>query len=147
VAFDDIYRGYVLVDTSALIALIDKHDQNHSCSTQALTALTNDVNVRLFVCNLTIYETYTRLRYDRDWVTAKEVWNTIAQVIKARRIEFVSGVFEEKTRDILKTYRFQKLSFHDAGCAALMLENKIGRIFSFDSDFDIVGFERFPSLS
>jgi len=143
VAFDDIYRGYVLVDSSALIALIDERDQNHDYSTLALTELNGDAKVRLFVCNLTIYETYTRLRYDRSWETAKEVWNTISQVMKARRIDY-AGVLEEKTRGILETYRFLKLSFHDAGCAALMLENKIGRVFTFDTDFDIVGFDRFP---
>ena len=106
-AFDDIYRGYVLVDSSALIALIDERDQNHDYSTLALTELNGDAKVRLFVCNLTIYETYTRLRYDRSWETAKEVWNTISQVMKARRIDY-AGVLEEKTRGILETYRFLK---------------------------------------
>ena len=141
--FDDIYRGYILVDTSALVALIDKRDQYHDYSTQALTQLSGDTNVRLFVCNLTIYETYTRLRYNQSWETAREVWSTITQVMKAKRIDYARGL-EEKTRGILKTYRYLTLSFHDAGCAALMLENKIGRVFTFDRHFDSVGFERFP---
>ena len=142
-AFEDIYRGYVLIDSSALIALIDSRDQNHDFSALALEELKKDVNVRLFICNLTIYETFTRLRYDVGWDAARGVWLTITNTMRASRIEF-PGALEEKTKDILDMYRVHKLSFHDAGCAAVMLKNKIGRVFSFDSHFDLSGFERFP---
>jgi len=145
VAFEDIYDGYVLIDTSALVALIDDNDQNHDYGVLALKELKADINVRLFVCNLTIYETYTRLRYKFHWAKAEEVWGTISTEIQPRRIEYRAS-YEGRTREILQNYRAYKLSFHDAGCAAIMIEAKIARVFTFDTDFSIIGFARYPDL-
>ena len=142
-AFEDIYQGYVLVDSSALIALIDEQDQYHDVSVIALEELVNEPDVRLFICNLTVYETYTRLRYLFSWERAVQVWQFISTRIQPRHIEFRSHL-EATTREILERYRSHKLSFHDAGCAAIMLDQKIGRVFTFDSDFSIIGFERYP---
>lgn len=144
-AFEDIYRGYVLIDSSALIALIDEQDPNHDYSVLALDDLKNDSNIRLFLCNLTIYETYTRLRYWFNWEKAVQVWNTISTRIQPRRLEYRVS-YEQRTREILENYRSHELSFHDAGCAALMTESKIGRVFTFDNDFSVIGFECYPNL-
>lgn len=143
-AFDDIYRGYVLIDSSALIALINGQDPNHDYSVLALDDLKKDANVRLFLCNLTIYETYTRLRYWFNWEKAVQVWDTISTAIQPRHLEYRAS-YEYKTREILETYRSHELSFHDAGCAVLMSERKIGRVFTFDDDFSVIGFERYPN--
>ena len=144
-AFEDIYRGYILVDSSGLIALIDNRDQYHDHYDLALDELTRDASVRLFVCNLTLYETYSHLRRRFTWEKATELWSLISTRMHPRRLEFRS-LHEGKTREILQTYRAHDLSFHDAGCAAMMIENKIGRVFTFDSDFSIIGFERYPDL-
>ena len=144
-AFEDLYRGYILIDSSALIALIDDHDQYHDYSILASEELAKDANVRLFICNLTLYETYSHLRRRLSWEKATQVWSMISTRIRPRKIEFRS-FYETKTREILQIYRAHDLSFHDAGCAAIMIENKIARVFTFDSDFSIIGFERYPDL-
>ena len=41
---------------------------------------------------------------------------------------------------LLEKYYDKSLSFHDALCAAVMMRNKIYRIFSFDHDFRWFGF-------
>lgn len=143
--FEEIYRGYLLLDSSALIALIDEHDQNHDYSIVALNELRNDADIRLFICNLTIYETYTRLRYRFNWEKATEIWRTVAESLQPAHLEFRSS-YERKTRQILEMYRAYALSFHDAGCAALMLDRRIGRVFTFDNDFSVIGFERYPAI-
>ena len=143
--FEDIYRGYVLIDSSALIALLDDHDQYHDYSILALDELAGDASVRLFICNLTLYETYSYLRRHFTWEKANLLWNVIAERIRPRCLEFRSS-YEEKTREILQLYRGHNLSFHDAGCATIMIEKSIGRVFTFDSDFSIIGFERYPDL-
>ena len=144
-AFEDIYRGYVLIDSSALIALINEQDANHDYSVFALDDLKKDTNVRLFLCNLTIYETYTRLRYRFNWEKAVQVWSTISPRIQPRLIEYRAS-YEQRTREILENYRPHELSFHDAACAAMMTESKIGRVFTFDNDFSVIGFECYPNL-
>lgn len=141
--FEDIYRGYLLFDSSALIALIDDRDQYHEYSKLALQELDSDANVRLFICNLTLYETYTHLRRQFSWEKATEVWTLVSRRIRPRRLELRSAD-EPTTREILQLYRSYDISFHDAGCAAIMIANKIARVFTFDSDFSIIGFERYP---
>jgi len=143
VVFEEIYRGYVLVDSSALIALIDEQDQNHDYSLVALNELIDNADIRLFVCNLTIYETYTRLRYRFNWAKARRAWDSTLLRSQPTYLEFRSS-YELKTQEILETYRAHTLSFHDAGCAAVMLDKKIGRVFTFDYDFSVIGFERYP---
>jgi len=144
VVFEDIYRTYVLVDSSALIALIDARDQNHNYSIVGLNELRKDSDTRLFICNLTIYETYTHLRYKFDWDRATRVWSMISR-LQHTYLEFRSS-YEQKTKEILEIHRAYSVSFHDAGCAAIMLDKKIGRVFTFDNDFSVIGFERYPTI-
>jgi len=140
-AFEEIYRGYILIDTSAIYALLNKSDSRHQEAQEALEVLNGEEH-KLFVCNLTIYESFTRLRYDVGWDVAAELWRFLS-ITKPNYIEFQRSN-EEDTYKLLSNYRGIKLSYHDAGCSVLMLKHRIGRIFSFDDDFNCLGFERYP---
>jgi predicted nucleic acid-binding protein len=47
-------------------------------------------------------------------------------------------------RGLLAKYDDQRLSFHDALCAAVMFREGIFKIFSFDRDFWLFGFQVLP---
>jgi len=51
---------------------------------------------------------------------------------------------ESAARDLVTRYHDHKISFHDALCAAVMLRLGIYKIFTFDRDFQILGFETLP---
>lgn len=51
---------------------------------------------------------------------------------------------ETRSRGLLAQYADQKLSYHDALCAAVMLRIGIGKVFTFDKDFWIFGFQVVP---
>ena len=45
---------------------------------------------------------------------------------------------------MLTKYGEHKISHHDALCAAVMLRTRIYQIFTFDRDFQILGFQVIP---
>jgi predicted nucleic acid-binding protein len=60
VLFDD----FVLIDTSAVVALLNQSDKFHSDASQFLGS--NKEHLRWHSVNVTAHETFTRLRYDHD---------------------------------------------------------------------------------
>lgn len=136
VGFGDLYEGNVFIDTSALVALCAPKDQKHNEAAEKYASL-KEASSRFFTSTLTISETYTRLRYDYSWEVAWTLWDLINDQIIILESSKESQV---AIKEILKEYRGLKLSFHDACCAFLMLENKIATILTFDSHFKQLGF-------
>lgn len=136
----DFLAGAVLIDTSAVIALHDHRDQNHA---EAIDFFSDRIqSVCWVVINCTKHESFTRIRYRADLNWALKVYNFLSQEL-IFQINF-KDIDEEATLALLREYKDQKLSFHDALCAATMIRLGIYRIFTFDTDFIPFGFEVFP---
>ena len=134
-----IYSDFALIDTSAVIALEDSRENHHREAKRFFEAQSG---LTWAAVNVTSHETFTRIRYRRDVVSALSGFDFL-------RTGGVVGLdFEKadeaKARDLLIQYGDHKISFHDALCAAVMHRNGIYRIFTFDKDFWILGFEVVP---
>jgi uncharacterized protein len=135
-AFDDA----AVIDTSAALALHDPRDQFHKLAIQQFTQQIKDLFWVVF--DVTTHETYTRARYWQSFQAAMEHYNFLRQDT-FRLIRF-SPNDERDAERLLAKYAEHALSYHDALCAAMMLRLGIYKIFSFDSDFRILGFQVIP---
>ena len=93
--------------------------------------------------DVTTHELFTRVRYRAPTIAAWEHFDFLRNTDGFRLYRF-SPEDEVEARGILTRYSDHTISFHDALCAAAMKRLGILRIFSFDSDFAVMGFEVFP---
>jgi predicted nucleic acid-binding protein len=136
-----VYDRMVAVDTSAIIALLDPADQFHDAAQQFFG---HSQGLVWFSLNATSHELFTRVRYKNGLPTALLRYDFV------RREPFKLLQFdtddENTARRLLAKYDDQILSFHDALCAAVMIREGIFRVFSFDRDFWLFGFEVLPGV-
>jgi predicted nucleic acid-binding protein len=135
-----VFEGAAVIDTSAALALHDPQDQFHKLAVRQFTQSPRDLFWVVF--DITTHETYTRARYRHSYRAAKEHYDFLHQ--DAVRLVRFAPDDEEQAERLLAKYADHALSFHDALCAAMMLRLGIYKIFSFDSDFLILGFEVIP---
>jgi uncharacterized protein len=140
--FKTLTSSAIFIDSSAIIALMIKTDQFHD---SALNYFNFAQGVRWVVMNSTTHESYTRLRYDNDLMTALSAYDWL------KGSPFQSIPFEkedeDKARELLERYSDQVFSFHDALCAALMLRIGLYRVFSYDKHFWTFGFQVEPGIT
>ena|SRR5437016_2094288 len=133
-----LYERTVLIDTSAIIALFEPTDRFHIEARQVFA----EEGLSWVSADVTAHEIYTRVRYDRGYSDARSHFN----FLRSDPIKVVH--FNQEDEDgacaLLMKYAEHKVSFHDALCAAMMLRLGIYRVFTFDKDFWIMGFEILP---
>ena len=135
-----LYSHIALIDSSAVIALEDSRENHHLEARRFFKA---QKGLTWAAVNVTWHETFTRIRYRRDVVSALSGFDFLrAGGIVGLNFEKADEV---KARDLLIQYGDHKISFHDALCAAVMHRNGIYRIFTFDKDFWILGFQVLPT--
>lgn len=137
------YAGAVLIDTSAIVALVDDHDAYHSAATECF----NDLSSQVSFCavDVTAHESFTRLRYAATLKAGLSGFNFLRET-NVRTLQF-NNDDEQRALELVRKYSDKKLSYHDALCAAVMLRHNMFRIFSFDSDFWVFGFELCPGAT
>ncbi|MGO8813250.1 MAG: type II toxin-antitoxin system VapC family toxin [Terriglobia bacterium] len=137
-----VYDRMVAVDTSAVIALHNPRDQFHDQAVQFFETAEGFVWLAL---NVTTHELFTRVRYDEGLPSALSRYD----FMKGERFRPLSfdANDEISARNLLEKYHDQTLSFHDALCAVVMIREGIYKIFSFDRDFWIFGFEVLPGTT
>jgi predicted nucleic acid-binding protein len=134
------YESAVLIDTSATVALVDEADSFHSSAAGCFERLKEDVV--LCAVDVSAHESFTRLRYNKGHVAAKDGF----QLLRATAILTLDFLVEDeqKALQLAQKYQDKSLSFHDALCAAVMMRHQMFRVFSFDSDFWAFGFDVLP---
>lgn len=137
-----VYEGFALIDSSAVIALFEPTDQFHQ---DAIAFFQQNLGLTWFTVNTTAHETFTRIRYQKALQVALERFDFL-RTSDFKVIEF-DEEDEKQARRLLEKYHDQVLSFHDALCAVVMLRHGIYKIFSFDSDFWVLGFEVMPGVT
>lgn len=123
-----------LLDASILISYFRENDENHKRAVELMQQL----NDSCLITTLILSETITFIKKRDGSAKAKKIWKIIS----------VSDIGIVDVKDYIEKImyyveKYQKLSFADAGNAAVMIEMGIVKIVSFDSDFDFVeGIER-----
>lgn len=126
-----------LIDTSAVVALLDKRDSQH----QRAQIFFETCSLDWAAVNVTAHETFTRLRYDSDVALGLNGFDFLRNDLTV--IDF--DVRDEiRARAMLTKYSDHRISHHDALCAAVMLRSRIYKIFTFDRDFHVLGFQVVP---
>lgn len=134
-----LYANLILIDTSAVIALLDPSDQFHD---RASEFWSEAGSYRWCAVVTSSHETYTRARYAHGPVRALDGFTFFASP-QVERLWFDASD-EDAAVQLLKKYSEHRLSFQDALCAVLMLKRGVLKAFTFDSDFWTLGFEVVP---
>jgi uncharacterized protein len=138
-----VYAGGALVDTCAVVALLDEKDDFHQQATEFYAAAGTEIQ-SWFSVDVTAHEAFTRGRYRTSLTRGLDHFAFLRE--QTTMVRFIEED-EDAAHALLKKYLDQKLSFHDALCAAVMKRLRIYRVFSFDSDFWVFGFEVFPGMT
>jgi predicted nucleic acid-binding protein len=129
----------IFVDTSALIALVDRSDRWHGEAQRILGSLPG--GAPQVTTNLVLSETVTYFRRSQDAETACRVGRGILDSGLCRIVES-SRDLEEQALELLLRFADQSLSFVDCVSFAVMREMRIESAFTFDDDFVRCGFSR-----
>lgn len=131
-----LHRVPVLVDTSALVALANRHDDNHEYAQQVWQRMQAE-KCRPLTTNVLVIEAHTLLlirshhTVARSWLRSQpfpEEWVTVQDYTNARKL-------------VLK-YQDKSFSLADATSFAVMERFRVRWTFSFDEHFTQYGFKR-----
>lgn len=131
-----LHRVPVLVDSSALVALANRHDDNHEEAKRIWHRMQQE-GCRPFTTNILVIEVYTLLlirshhTVARSWLRAQpfsEEWVTEQDYANAKELIF--------------RYKDKTFSMADATSFVVMERLHSRRTFSFDEHFIQYGFER-----
>ncbi|MGH2396796.1 MAG: type II toxin-antitoxin system VapC family toxin [bacterium] len=134
-----VYEQVALIDTSAVLALHDPSEQFHR---YARSLFSSQHGLVWAVLDATSHECFTRARYRSTFRAAMDHYSFLRDS-EFKLLRF-SAEDEIGARDLLERYSKHSLSFHDALCAAVMKRIGIYRVFTFDRDFAVLGFEILP---
>lgn len=129
----------ILVDTSGLVALFDARDANHEDAKAAWTRVRESREPRVLT-DLVIAETVTVLRRHVGFAEALRAGErlysgTVAEIV------FADEDLHSRGWELFRKFHDHELSVADCVSFALMRERRITRAFTFDSDFEAVGFQ------
>ena len=135
----------IFVDTSAFLALVNEKDNKHAAAKQFLEEIKNGkIRVKnIITSDYIIDETLTRIRYSVGHKEAVEWGEDILVSRVIEKIEIGKEVFGHAW-ELFQAYKDKKLSFTDCTSFALMKKKGMKEVFSFDSDFEALGFVLLP---
>jgi len=135
----------LFVDTSAFLALVNEKDKNHVDAARFLEDIKNGKAriKKIFTSDYIIDETLTRIRYAVGHEEAVKWGQGILASNIVEIIEVGKETFEPAW-ELFKTYEDKKLSFTDCTSFAIMKKRGIEKVFSFDDDFERMGFLPLP---
>lgn len=123
------------IDTSALMALNNPRDQYYKVASEIASTLDN---MKLIISDPVLAETYRLLRYRLGYHTAGNFLKAVMAGSPFKIVEVTSDV-RMATVALLEKFNDQKISYCDALSVAIMKEQKIDQIFTFDHHFEVMG--------
>jgi len=124
----------ILVDTSAVFALLDRSDRHHPAARQILLKLKKEQH-EVFLTNFLVAECYSLLLVKlgpalaREWLAGLR-WP----------VERVTETDELRAREIVLTYHDKNFSYTDGTSFVVMERLGISTVFTFDRHFEQYGF-------
>ena len=141
-----LYQRAVLLDTGAWVAIADVRDQYHRPAARCLVKL-RELAYPLYVTVLSIAETYRLLLYKRHLGYAharrflESIYDGSVNIIRATEQD------EQRAIVYIERYKDQRITFTDAINMAAMSRKGLGKVFSFDQHFRLLGFQTIPPLA
>jgi len=135
----------IIVDTSALYALVDADDAHHREAVSYLKRAGRDAS--LVLADTTLMEALTRIGRRLGRRTAARTLRSILQSQRFRVIRLTDQDYEETWR-IFEQYADKDWSPFDCACLAVARSRKIQEAFAFDAPFEQMasaGLLRVPS--
>jgi predicted nucleic acid-binding protein len=135
----------IFVDTSAFLALVNEKDNSHAEAANFLEKIKSGrVKIKkIITSDYIIDETLTRIRYSVGHQEAVEWGKDIFASNVIEKFEVGREIFEIAW-ELFQTYGDKKLSFTDCTSFAIMKKKGIEKAFSFDEDFERIGFIQLP---
>ncbi len=132
----------MLVDTSAWVAFFVEKDQYHE---RAKSFAQNFLlSRREFMTTDYVFDkVVTRIRYQASHADAVFVGDKILSSPSTKVIE-IGPRLRDQAWSHFKKYKDKKLSFTDCTSLAVMKKYDLNEIFSFDEDFERLGYQRKP---
>ncbi|MDK2816595.1 MAG: uncharacterized protein PWR22_1224 [Moorella sp. (in: firmicutes)] len=129
----------VLIDTSAIVAILNRADENHSHALDLMQKAKKQ-GIKLFMTNFLVGETYATL-LSRIGLYAAREWliNNDIPVIRATAKD------EQEAKGIILRYKDKDFSYVDAISFAVMKRFKMSTAFAFDDHFKQFGFKLYSS--
>jgi len=124
----------IFADTSFLIALARQSDENHARADE----LARDPHDKVTTTDMVLSEFVTLMLRKDGSKSAHEAGMKLLQ----SEIVMICAVHEDLPNALELVRTNQKISMCDAVSAVVMDKLHIKKVLSFDSDFDILGFER-----
>lgn len=135
-------RNAIVVDSSAIWAFFDSGDQHYEASASCFDDLFSS-SLKLLITDFVFNEVVTGLRMRAGLRQAVAAGESLRSGGRFIRISADDSTWNAAW-DIFQDYDDLKLSFTDCHSAAVMRRLGIDRIFTFDRDFAILGFEMIP---
>jgi uncharacterized protein len=133
-------RVKVLADTSALLAVTLRHDQNHRAAARFVRS---NPQTRYVITDLILSEVVTRIRARTDAAQAVRVADSLLGSQRYELIFMDAGLLRGALAR-LETYSDKRLSLPDCLSFEVMERLQLRAAFTFDRDFRDCGFEMLP---
>jgi predicted nucleic acid-binding protein len=130
----------IMVDTSALYALMDRDDQNHESAKQAWSEIIKSEHT-LISSNYILVETFALLQ---SWLGLKAVRGFHEDLMPLIHVEFVSSTLHRLGIAALLAVSKRRLSLVDCVSFEVMRASGIKTAFAFDAHFAEQGFDLIP---
>lgn len=131
----------IFVDTGGWLACINNKDKDHQIAIKYYIQL-RQKNIPLITSNYIVDETLTWLNYNnchQKAIKVMELWQE-AEKNGLLNINWVDKGIAEESWKIFKKFSDHKLSFTDCTSFVICRNYEIKKVFSFDQDFNILGF-------
>jgi len=126
----------VLVDTSAIYALVDSNDPNHSAA--AAFVRREGVHLTLVLSDYVFSETMTLVKARQGADAAVQVGRRL-RTSRMYRLVYLTAEDEQSTWNLFCKYIDKGWSYVDCSCLALMRSLGINEAFAFDRHFNQMG--------
>ena len=137
-------RNMIFIDTGAFLSRHLANDQYHHKSVQFWNLIAKK-GESCVTSNFVLDETFTLLGRRGGYKFAAQ---RAKNIYASETIKIVRPDRDDELRaiDLFEKYSDQSLSFTDCISCVLMQTRKIKRMFTFDSHFQILGYQAFPKI-